>query len=59
MSEYRTGPCESCTDPQVVLSQYGISLAALDLDGRFCSSCLYEEMDARGLISHIHEGEKI
>ncbi|OEV13205.1 hypothetical protein [Streptomyces nanshensis] len=41
--------CESCGRGQVVIAQYGISLAALGLSSRFCTNCVAAELAALGL----------
>lgn len=51
--------CQGCENPdeRVVLAQHGISLSNLGLGGKFCGSCLHQELDALGLARHFPEDD--
>lgn len=51
--------CESCGHWQLVQAQYGTNLHMLGLANRFCSSCLYEEQIAQGLVTPIPVEERM
>lgn len=53
--------CEACENPdeRIVIAMYGISLWQHGLQRRFCSSCLHQELVARGLWTDNPHGKPI